>query len=94
MNFCHTKVARFLRSTSARAEMDGAVGLEPMGTGENIKECCGLCEWEQPGDNASLHRLASIVPGMVWGGGHLLDCVWFGEEKLFFHRWGAVPALD
>ncbi|TWW71736.1 Phosphofurin acidic cluster sorting protein 2 [Takifugu flavidus] len=35
--------------------MDGAVGLEPMETGENTKECCGLSEWEQPGDNASLH---------------------------------------
>lgn len=68
MNFCDTKLARFLRSTSARAETDGAVGLEPMETGENTKECCGLSEWEQPGDNASLHRLTSIVPGMVGGG--------------------------
>lgn len=39
------------------------VGLEPAETGQNTKECDTLSEWEQPGDNASLHRLASIVPG-------------------------------
>lgn len=61
--------------------MDGAVGLEPMETGENTKECCGLSEWEQRGDNASLHRLASIVPGMVGKGGSFRSgLVW--EEKV------------
>lgn len=57
--------------------MDGAVGLEPMETGEDTKECGGLSEWEPPGDNANLHRLASIVPGM-------------GREKFSFHPDGGV----
>lgn len=92
MNFCDTKFARFLRSTSARAEMDGAVGLELMETGENTKECCGLSEWEQPGDNASLHRLASIVPGM--GGGSFRLCLVWGGKSCSFTAEVLLPALD
>lgn len=45
------------------AGMDGVVGLEPVETGQNTKECGALSEWEQPGDNAGLHRRASIVSG-------------------------------
>lgn len=45
------------------AGMDGVVGLEAVETGQNTKECGSLSEWEQPGDNTSLHRRASIVSG-------------------------------
>lgn len=71
--------------------MDGAVGLEVMETGENTKECCGLSEWEQPGDNASLHRLASIVPGM---GGIFQIVSGLGRKSYSFTAGVLLPVLD
>lgn len=57
------------------AGMDGVVGLEPVETGKNTKECGALSEWEQPGDNSSLHRRASIVSG-DGGGGKVVPPSW------------------
>lgn len=62
--------------------MNGAVGLEPMETGEHKKNAADCPSGSSPETMPAFTGSLPLCQG--WGGG-LLDCVWFGEEKLSFH---------
>lgn len=86
VNFCKTKFARFLRSTSAqRAEMNGAVGLEPMETGEHKKNAADCPSGSSPETMPAFTGSLPLCQG--WGGGSFRLClVWGGKVVLSLLR--------